>query len=48
MAGLDATQHTYEDWDELSDHEKMKALKAIRRIQTFTTSILNKYDVEVA
>lgn len=48
MAGLNATQHTYEDRDELSDHEKLKALRAIRRIQTFTRSILNKYGVEVA
>lgn len=46
MAGLDAAQHTYEDWEELGDYEKKSALKAVRRTTALAQRIHGKYDVE--
>lgn len=47
IAGLDATQNTYEDWAEMNDYEKNQALNAVERIRNVTRSTLNKYDVAV-
>lgn len=47
IAGLDATRNTYEDWDEMSEYEKDKALGAIERIRNLTRSTLNKYDISI-
>jgi molecular chaperone GrpE (heat shock protein) len=47
IAGVDATKNTYEDWSEMSEHERKKALNAIKRIRNLTRSTLKKYDVAV-
>ena len=47
IAGLDATQNAYEDWEEMNRHEKTQALSALRRIRTLTRSTLHKCGVTV-
>lgn len=47
LAGVDAAQHTYEDWEELGEYEKQMAVEAVRRIRNLTRSTLRKYDVAV-
>lgn len=47
IAGLHAAKNTYEDWDEMSDYEKDKALDAIERVRNLTRSTLKKYNVSV-
>lgn len=47
IAGLDATQNTYEDWEDLDDYEKDRALGAVEKVKSLTVSILNKYGIEV-
>lgn len=47
LAGVDATRNTYEDWEDLDEHEKQQALTALERIRNLTRSTLKKYDVAV-
>lgn len=47
IAGLDATQNTYEDWSEMNEYERENALGAIERIKNLTRSVLQKYDIAV-
>ncbi|WP_332314752.1 hypothetical protein [Salinibacter sp.] len=45
IAGVQAIKNTYEDWDELSDFEREKAIGAVGRMKNLTKSTLKKYDV---
>lgn len=47
LVGLKATKHTYEDWDELSDHQKENALKAIERVRDTTMPLLEKRGIDL-
>jgi hypothetical protein len=45
IAGVQAIRNTYEDWDELSEFEREKAMGAVGRMKNLTKSTLKKYDV---
>lgn len=47
IASLDVTRNTYNDWDDMNDHEKIKALNAVERVSNLTRSTLKKYDVSI-
>lgn len=47
LVGLNAVEHTYEDWDELSDYQKESALRAVERIRDTTVPLLEKHDVDL-
>ena len=47
IAGVQAIRNTYEDWDDLSEFEREKAMGAVGRMKNLTKSTLKKYDVSV-
>jgi hypothetical protein len=47
LVGLNAVEHTYEDWDELSDHQKESALRAVERVRDTTLPLLEKRGVDL-
>lgn len=47
LAGVDAAQNTYADWEDFEEYEKEQVLNALERIRNLTRSILRKYNVAV-